>query len=110
MDYDFYYYSQIDNYNNQKQKQKMNYNKIFKIAYECNSAQMTSRKFESYIAGAKIGNKSIIKQQIKLFLPEWFNRLEMQEKTSFKFQITETHIIIPHNSTQYFFNYKKTKK
>jgi len=88
----------------------MNYNKIFKIAYECNSAQMTARKFESYIAGAKIGNKSIIKQQIKLFLPEWFSRLEMQEKTSYKFQITETHIIIPHNSTQYFFHYQKTKK
>mgnify|MGYP003112962154 CR=1 FL=1 len=87
----------------------MNYNKIFKIDYECNSAQMTLRKFDSYIAGAKIGNKTVIKQQIKLFLPEWYERLNMEEKTCYKYQMTETHLIIPHNSTQYFFNYKKTE-
>ncbi len=70
---------------------------------------MTARKFDSYIAGAKIANKTLIKQQIKLFLPEWYERLKMEESASYKYQITETHLIIPHNSTQYFFTYKKTE-
>ena len=85
---------------------KLNYNKIFNIEYDCSSKEMSLRKFDSYIAGAMIGNKKNIRVQLKIFEPIWFERLEMSESTKYKYQITETHIIIHHNQVQHFFTYK----
>ena len=82
------------------------YNRISKIEYECNSEEMSIRKLDSYLAGAMIGNKARLRQQINLFEPLWYMKLKMNEKTGYKYLITETHIIVPHNQVQYFFTYK----
>lgn len=84
---------------------KVDYNKILGIDYECNSTDISSWKFEDYMAEHKVGNKSMIKKQIKIFLPLWYDRIE-KDNSSYKFLLTKKHLIIPIEQTQHFFRYR----
>ena len=84
---------------------KVNYNKIFRIEFECCSKDIGLERFNSYMSDAKIGNKIAIKRQMSILSPYWYDMLELGEKGDYKFQITDTHIIIPYDYKQYFFKY-----
>jgi hypothetical protein len=83
---------------------RIDYNKIMKIEFECTSSDISELTFESYMADAKIGNKSFIQRQLAIFCPLWAMRFSMDEN-NYRYQITSTHIIVPYERKQHFFKY-----
>jgi len=84
----------------------MNYNKIYRLLYECNCTQMSKRKWESYMANAKRANKEKINKLLKIFLPELYEELALDYFNPYNYYRTETHLIVVHSSIEYFIDYK----
>lgn len=85
----------------------MNYDKIYQLMYECNCTQMSKRKWDSYMADAKIGNKAKINKLVKVFLPDLYEELALDYPNPYTYYRTDTHLIVVHSAIEYFLEYRK---